>query len=40
VAALSPDDAEKLVGATEDGRIIGEVQDGDEAVSIRGLEVA
>jgi hypothetical protein len=39
VAALSPADAERLVEATDDGRIIGEVNGGDEAVSVRGLEL-
>jgi phosphoribosylformylglycinamidine cyclo-ligase len=40
VAALSPEDAEKLVETTDDGRIIGEVQEGEEAVSVRGLVLA
>ncbi|WP_336003178.1 phosphoribosylformylglycinamidine cyclo-ligase [Halorientalis halophila] len=37
VAALDSEDAEALVAET-DGRIIGEVQEGEEAVAIRGLE--
>ncbi|MFB6178910.1 MAG: phosphoribosylformylglycinamidine cyclo-ligase [Halorientalis sp.] len=40
VAALPEADAESVVEATEDGRIIGEVTDGDECVAIRGLELA
>jgi len=39
VAAVPDDEAESLVDATEDGRVIGEVQDGDEAVAVRGLEL-
>ncbi|WP_136715472.1 phosphoribosylformylglycinamidine cyclo-ligase [Halorientalis salina] len=39
VAALPPEDAEAVVDATEDGRIIGEVQDDEECVAIRGLEL-
>ncbi|AQL41277.1 phosphoribosylformylglycinamidine cyclo-ligase [Halorientalis sp. IM1011] len=38
VAALDPADAEAVTAET-DGRIIGEVQDGEEAVAIRGLEL-
>ena len=40
VAAVPEGEAAGLVEATEDGRIIGEVQEGDEAVAIRGLELA
>ncbi|MFD1588610.1 phosphoribosylformylglycinamidine cyclo-ligase [Halorientalis brevis] len=40
VAALPEADAEAVVEATDDGRIIGDVQDGDECVAIRGLELA
>jgi len=40
VAALPEEDAEAVVEATEDGRIIGHVEDGDECVAIRGLELA
>jgi len=40
VAALPEDEAEAVVEATEDGRIIGHVEDGEEAVAIRGLELA
>jgi phosphoribosylformylglycinamidine cyclo-ligase len=39
VAALSPADAEAVVQATAQGRIVGEVQAGEEAVAIRGLEL-
>jgi len=40
VAALPPEDAEAVVEATDDGRIIGEVQEASEgSVGIRGLEV-
>jgi phosphoribosylformylglycinamidine cyclo-ligase len=39
VAALPPEDAEAVVDATEDGRIVGEVQDGEECVAIRGMEL-
>jgi phosphoribosylformylglycinamidine cyclo-ligase len=38
VAALDPEDAEALVAET-DGRVIGTVEDGEEAVAIRGLEL-
>jgi phosphoribosylformylglycinamidine cyclo-ligase len=38
VAALDPEDAEALVAET-DGRVIGNVEDGEEAVAIRGLEL-
>jgi phosphoribosylformylglycinamidine cyclo-ligase len=40
VAAVPEREAAALVEATEDGRIIGEVQEGEEAVAIRGLELA
>ncbi|MFB6184197.1 MAG: phosphoribosylformylglycinamidine cyclo-ligase [Haloarculaceae archaeon] len=42
VAALSATDAEAVVEATEDGRVIGRVRekDGDGTVSVRGLELA
>ncbi|QLH80674.1 phosphoribosylformylglycinamidine cyclo-ligase [Halosimplex pelagicum] len=39
VAAMSEDDAEAVVDATEDGRIIGHVEEGEESVAIRGLEL-
>jgi len=39
VAAVAPEDAESLVEATDDGQIIGTVQDGEEGVAIRGLEL-
>lgn len=39
VAALSPTNAAAVVDETEDGRIIGEVTDGEPCVSIRGLEI-
>src|SRR6056297_757871 len=39
VAALPEDDAADVVDANEDARIIGHVEDGEEAVSIRGLEL-
>jgi len=39
VAAVPDDEAESLVEATEDGRVIGEVRDGEEAVAVRGLEL-
>jgi phosphoribosylformylglycinamidine cyclo-ligase len=38
VVALDPEDAEALVAET-DGRVIGTVEDGEEAVAIRGLEL-
>jgi phosphoribosylformylglycinamidine cyclo-ligase len=38
VAAVAPEDAEELVDATDDGRIIGTVEAGDE-VAIRGLSL-
>jgi phosphoribosylformylglycinamidine cyclo-ligase len=40
VAALAQDDAEAVVDATDDGRIIGQVREGEEVVSIRGLALA
>ena len=39
MAALPEEDAEAVVGATEDGRIIGHVEDGEKCVAIRGLEL-
>ena len=39
VAALPEDDAVDVVEANEDARIIGHVEDGEKAVSIRGLEL-
>ncbi|MFB6164288.1 MAG: phosphoribosylformylglycinamidine cyclo-ligase [Haloarculaceae archaeon] len=39
VAALAPEDAEVVVDATDDGRVIGEVAEGEECVAIRGLEL-
>jgi len=39
VAALPEEDAAPAVDATEDGRIIGHVEEGDPAVAVRGLEV-
>jgi phosphoribosylformylglycinamidine cyclo-ligase len=38
VAAVAPDDAEDLVAATDDGRVVGTVEAGDE-VAIRGLSL-
>jgi phosphoribosylformylglycinamidine cyclo-ligase len=38
VAAVAPDDTEELVEATEDGRVIGRVEAGDE-VSVGGLSL-
>jgi len=38
VAALAPADAERLVDATDDGRIVGRVEAGD-GVAVRGLEL-
>jgi phosphoribosylformylglycinamidine cyclo-ligase len=40
VAAVPEEEADSLVEATADSRIIGEVQEGDEAVAIRGLELS
>ncbi|MFC7141222.1 phosphoribosylformylglycinamidine cyclo-ligase [Halosimplex aquaticum] len=39
VAAMPAEDAEAVVEATDDGRIIGRVEDGEESVAIRGLEL-
>ena len=39
VATLDPADAMNVVEATTDGRIIGRVDDGEEGVSIRGLQL-
>ncbi|WP_459192902.1 phosphoribosylformylglycinamidine cyclo-ligase [Halosimplex sp. J119] len=39
VAAMPAEDAEEVVEATDDGRIIGRVEDGEESVAIRGLEL-
>lgn len=39
VAAMSETDAEAVVEATEDGRIIGHVEEGEEGVAVRGLEL-
>jgi len=39
VAALPPEDAEAVVEATGDGRIVGDVQAGEECVAVRGLEL-
>ncbi|MCU4718763.1 phosphoribosylformylglycinamidine cyclo-ligase [Halapricum hydrolyticum] len=39
VAALGRDDAEAIVAESEDARIIGRVEDGEERVAIRGLEL-
>ena len=39
VAALPAGDADAVVGASEDARVIGRVEDGEEAVSVRGLEL-
>jgi phosphoribosylformylglycinamidine cyclo-ligase len=38
VASVAPEDAEPLAGATDDGRVIGQVEDGD-GIAIRGLEL-
>ncbi|QSG09138.1 Phosphoribosylaminoimidazole (AIR) synthetase [Halapricum desulfuricans] len=40
VAALDRDDAEAVVEDSDDARIIGRVEDGEECVAIRGLELA
>ena len=40
VAALPEEAAESVVEATDDGRIVGHVEDGEEAVAIRGLELS
>ncbi|QGN06539.1 phosphoribosylformylglycinamidine cyclo-ligase [Halorhabdus sp. CBA1104] len=40
VATLDPDDAMRVVEATDDGRIIGRVIEDDQAVSVRGLDLA
>jgi phosphoribosylformylglycinamidine cyclo-ligase len=39
VATLPEEDAEAVVDASQDARIVGSVADGDETVSIRGLEL-
>jgi phosphoribosylaminoimidazole (AIR) synthetase len=39
VAAMAEADAEAVVEATEDGRIIGRVEEGEEGVAVRGLEL-
>jgi phosphoribosylformylglycinamidine cyclo-ligase len=39
VAALPEADAESVVAESEDARIIGHVEDGEEAVAVRGLEL-
>jgi len=39
VAALPEDDAQAVADATEDGRVIGHVEDGAESVAVRGLEL-
>jgi len=39
VAAVAPGDAEELVAATDEGRVIGTVESGDE-VAIRGLSLS
>jgi len=39
VAALPEDDAEALVDDSDDARIIGRVEEGEESVAIRGLEL-
>jgi phosphoribosylformylglycinamidine cyclo-ligase len=39
VAAVPASEAARLVEATDDGRIVGEVQAGSEGVAIRGLEL-
>ncbi|WP_336338829.1 phosphoribosylformylglycinamidine cyclo-ligase [Haloarcula brevis] len=40
VAAVPEADADAIVDASEDARVIGEVTDGDETVAVRGLELA
>ena len=40
VAALPEEEAKAVVDASEDGRIIGHVANGEECVEIRGLELA
>ncbi|MFB6073637.1 MAG: phosphoribosylformylglycinamidine cyclo-ligase [Haloarculaceae archaeon] len=39
VAALPEDEARAAAEATDDGRVIGRVEDGDGAVAVRGLEL-
>ncbi|MFB6188543.1 MAG: hypothetical protein ABEI57_01545 [Halapricum sp.] len=39
MAALDQDDAEAVVEDSEDARIIGTVEDGEECVAVRGLEL-
>ena len=39
VAALEEDDAEAVVEDSEDAQIIGTVQEGEECVAVRGLEL-
>jgi phosphoribosylformylglycinamidine cyclo-ligase len=39
VAALPDEDAAAVVEASEDAEIIGRVDEGEEAVSVRGLEL-
>lgn len=39
VAAVPPTEAESLVEETDDGRVIGTVEDGDGTVSVRGLDI-
>jgi phosphoribosylformylglycinamidine cyclo-ligase len=39
VATLPPERADDLANATADGRIIGEIREGDGTVSIRGLDL-
>jgi phosphoribosylformylglycinamidine cyclo-ligase len=39
VAALPEDDAESVIDASEDARVIGHVEEGDGTVAIRGLEL-
>jgi hypothetical protein len=40
VAALPEGDAETLVDDSDDARIIGRVEEGEESVAIRGLELS
>jgi len=39
VATLPEADAEAVVDTSEDARVIGRVEEGEEAVSVRGLEL-
>jgi len=40
VATVPEDEADSVVSATEDGRVIGHVREGDGTVAVRGLELS